>query len=235
MIATSWNGLDASRGVGTLQSGFPGLPGLSRRQWLTKRTFDVICATGGLLVLGWSIPIMALFAWRSTGRSGIFRQTRVGLYGKHFEIRKLRTMRTSSSIDTTITTSADPRITPFGRFLRRTKLDELPQLWNVLRGEMSLVGPRPDVPEFVQTDGERATLILSVPPGITGPSTLVFRNEEALLAAQPDPDSYNRLVLLPTKARINERYVRTWQLRTDVRYILMTLRRASMSVKEAMR
>jgi lipopolysaccharide/colanic/teichoic acid biosynthesis glycosyltransferase len=135
---------------------------------------------------------------------------------------------------TTVTTAADPRITRFGAFLRRTKLDELPQLINVLRGEMSLVGPRPDVADFVALDGPQARVILSVPPGITGPATLVFRNEEELLARQADPERFNVDVLVPAKARINEHYVRTWTLRHDLRYLLLTLRGASLSEAEAM-
>ena len=143
-------------------------------------------------------------------------------------------MRVGPDDGTTITTADDPRITRFGAFLRRTKLDELPQLLNVLRGEMSLVGPRPDVPQFVPTEGEQARIILSVPPGITGPATLVFRDEERLLARQPDPERYNSDVLLPAKARINEHYVRTWRLRRDVRYLLLTVRGATLTEAEAL-
>jgi lipopolysaccharide/colanic/teichoic acid biosynthesis glycosyltransferase len=207
--------------------------GLSRRQWLVKRTFDVVCAAGGLLLVGWAIPLLALVARISTGGRGIFRQTRVGQRGVPFEIRKLRTMRVGAAIDTTVTTADDPRITRFGRFLRRSKLDELPQLMNVLQGEMSFVGPRPDVPEFVALEGEQAALILSVPPGITGPATLVFRDEEELLAGQADAESYNRDVLVPTKARINEHYVRAWRFRRDIHYIFLTLRGARLSMEEA--
>jgi lipopolysaccharide/colanic/teichoic acid biosynthesis glycosyltransferase len=211
---------------------------LSRRQWLLKRAFDLIAAGGGLVLLGWAIPLLAALAGRSAGGPGLYRQVRVGRDGKHFEIVKLRTMRAGPDDDTfsgtTITTADDPRITRFGAFLRRTKLDELPQLLNVLRGEMSLVGPRPDVPQFVPTHGEQARIILSVRPGITGPATLVFRDEEQLLARQPDPERYNADVLLPTKARINEHYVRTWRLRRDVRYLLLTLRGATLSEAEAL-
>lgn len=229
MTATADPALDARRSMPPQQLG------LSKRQRRVKRTFDVVCAAGGLLVVGWTIPLLALLARMSTGCRGIFRQTRVGRGGETFEIRKICTMRVLTAIDTTVTTSADPRITRFGRFLRRTKLDELPQLWNVVRGEMSFVGPRPDVPEFGEREGERAALILSVPPGITGPATLVFRDEETLLTAQPDPEAYNRLVLMPAKARINEHYVRTWRFRTDLRYILLTLRGARLSVAEVTR
>jgi len=209
--------------------------GLSPRERFTKRSFDLICAAAGLLLLGWAIILLACFARVSTGGSGVFRQSRIGQGGTPFEIMKLRTMRVGSDSRCSVTTANDPRITRFGRFLRRTKFDELPQLVNVLRGEMSFVGPRPDVPEFVPLEGEQAALILSVAPGITGPATLVFRDEEELLAAQPDPESYNRRVLVPTKALINEQYVRRWRLRSDLRYIALTLRGATLSVEEAMR
>jgi lipopolysaccharide/colanic/teichoic acid biosynthesis glycosyltransferase len=207
---------------------------LSRRQRLLKRTFDLAAAGCGLVLLGWTILPLGWLAARSTGGSGLYRQVRVGRDGRHFEIVKLRTMRAGPDDGTTITTSDDPRITRFGAFLRRTKLDELPQLLNVLRGEMSLVGPRPDVPQFVPTEGEQARIILSVPPGITGPATLVFRDEERLLARQPDPERYNSDVLLPAKARINEHYVRTWRLRRDVRYLLLTVRGAALTEAEAL-
>jgi lipopolysaccharide/colanic/teichoic acid biosynthesis glycosyltransferase len=212
---------------------------LSRRQWLVKRGFDLLAAGAGLVLLGWAIPPLAALAGRSAGGSGLYRQVRVGRYGRPFEIVKLRTMRAGPNDDTssepTITTADDPRITRIGAFLRRTKLDELPQLLNVLRGEMSLVGPRPDVPQFVPTHGEQARVILSVRPGITGPATLVFRDEEQFLARQPDPERYNAEVLLPAKARINEHYVRTWRLRRDVHYLLLTLRGGTLTEAEAMR
>ena len=207
---------------------------LSRRQRLLKRAFDLVAAGAGLVLLGWAIPVLAALAARSAGGTGLFRQVRVGRDGRHFEIVKLRTMRAGPDGGTTITTADDPRITRFGAFLRRTKLDELPQLLNVLRGEMSLVGPRPDVPQFVPTEGEQARVILSVRPGITGPATLVFRDEERLLAGQADPERYNAEVLLPTKARINEHYVRTWRLRRDVRYLLLTLRGGTLTEAEAL-
>jgi lipopolysaccharide/colanic/teichoic acid biosynthesis glycosyltransferase len=206
---------------------------LSRRQRLVKRAFDVAGAGCGLVLLGWAIPALSWLARRSTGGSGLFRQQRVGREGRHFEILKLRTMRAGPP-GSTVTTAVDPRITRVGRVLRRTKLDELPQLVNVLRGEMSLVGPRPDVPGLVVVEGPQADVILSVPPGITGPATLVFRDEEALLARQADPEAYNWEVLMPAKARINEHYVRTWRLRRDLRYLVMTVCRRTLSEADAL-
>lgn len=206
---------------------------LTARQRLLKRAFDLLVSAGGLAAAGWLIVPLAWLARRSTGGPGLFRQTRVGREGRPFEILKLRTMRAGPA-GTTVTTADDNRITRFGAFLRRRKLDELPQLINVLRGEMSMVGPRPDVADFVALDGPQALLILSVPPGITGPATLVFRDEEELLARQADPERYNVDVLVPTKARINEHYVRTWTLRGDLRYLLLTLRGATLTEAEAL-
>jgi lipopolysaccharide/colanic/teichoic acid biosynthesis glycosyltransferase len=208
---------------------------LSRRQMLIKRSFDAIVAAVVVVTAGWLIALLALIARWSTGGSGLFRQTRIGLAGATFDIFKIRTMRLDRAIDTTVTTAGDPRITRAGAILRRTKLDELPQFFNVLKGEMSLVGPRPDVAECVDVDSPRGRMILSVPPGITGPATLVFRDEEALLAAQPDPEAYNRTELLPTKARINEHYVRTWRFSRDLRYLALTVLGRTLTEAEAMR
>jgi lipopolysaccharide/colanic/teichoic acid biosynthesis glycosyltransferase len=206
---------------------------MSRRQHLVKRAFDLAGAGCGLLLFGWAIPALCWVARHSTGGPGLFRQQRVGRHGDPFEILKLRTMRANTS-GTTVTTAVDPRITRIGRVMRRTKVDELPQLINVLRGEMSLVGPRPDVPGGVLVVGPQAEVILSVPPGITGPASLVFRDEESLLAEQTDPERYNWEVLMPTKARINEHYVRTWSLKRDLRYLVMTVCHRRLSEADAL-
>ena len=153
-----------------------------------KRAFDVAAAAAGLAVLAVPIGVAALAARRSTGLSGFFRQTRVGRGGREFQVLKLRTMRHVPGVTTCVTTDGDPRITRLGHFLRKTKLDELPQLWNVLKGEMSLVGPRPDVPRQLDllSPDDRAAL-LSMRPGLTGPASLKYRDEEAILAAAADP------------------------------------------------
>jgi hypothetical protein len=119
----------------------------------------------------------------------------------------------------------DPRITRIGRLLRKTKLDELPQLVHVLFGQMSFVGPRPDVPGYADKLKGEDRVILSVRPGITGPATLKYRDEEALLAAQDDPERYNNEVLWPDKVRLNRQYVQNWSFWTDIRLILKTLTR----------
>ncbi len=132
-------------------------------------------------------------------------------------------MKSVPNFDTSVTSSADPRITNLGRFFRATKLDELPQLWNVLIGQMSLVGPRPEVPGFADELVGDDRVVLTVRPGITGPATLKYRHEEQLLAAQADPDKYNAEVLFPDKVRINLRYVAEWSFLGDLKYIWHTL------------
>lgn len=199
--------------------------GLSRRQTLLKRGFDIVGALLGLMLTGWIMIIAALVSRIDTGLSGFFRQTRVGRYGKPFRVIKIRTMRPLAGHETTVTTGHDPRITPCGRFFRRSKIDELPQLINVLLGDMSFVGPRPDVPGFADAlDGDER-IILTVRPGITGPATLKYRDEERLLAGVDDPERYNREVIFPDKVRLNREYVESWSLRRDLCYLWRTLSR----------
>lgn len=190
-------------------------------QSFIKRSFDIVLAGTGLFVLWPVILITWSLAARDTGASGFFRQERVGKGGRIFRVVKLRTMYPVEG--TTITTAHDSRITPLGAKLRHWKLDELPQLWNVLVGDMSLVGPRPDVPGFLdQLEGEDRK-ILCLRPGITGPATLKYRDEETILAGVPDPEAYNAIVIWPDKVRINLAYLREWSLIGDVRYILKTV------------
>jgi lipopolysaccharide/colanic/teichoic acid biosynthesis glycosyltransferase len=122
-----------------------------------------------------------------------------------------------------LTTSDDMRITRLGRFFRTTKIDELPQLINVFLGYMSFVGPRPDVPGFADSLQGEDRLILTIRPGITGPATLKFRSEEALLASASDPEQYNREVIFPEKVRLNREYIEQYSFWLDIKYILQTL------------
>ena len=132
-------------------------------------------------------------------------------------------MRDGTAFETTVTTADDPRITSVGRLLRRTKVDELPQFMNVLLGHMSLVGPRPDVPGFADRLTGADRIILGVAPGITGPATLAYRREEDLLAAQADPERYNREVIYPDKVRLNRAYVENYTLWRDIEYLWRTV------------
>lgn len=197
--------------------------GLTTYQRFVKRTFDILLAVVGLLATGWLILLAALLATIDTGQNGFFTQTRVGRMGKPFTLIKLRSMRAHPSITTNVTGANDPRITPFGAFLRRTKIDELPQLLNVLAGSMSFVGPRPDVPGYADRLAGEDRIILTVRPGITGPASLHFRNEEELLADQPNPQLYNDHVIYPEKIRLNRQYVEEYSFAKDIVYILQTI------------
>ncbi|GAA3893272.1 sugar transferase [Halomonas cibimaris] len=196
---------------------------LSAGQAAAKRCFDFVVAFSGLIVTWWLILLAWLAATIDTRSNGFFIQKRVGKNGKIFRVVKIKTMRPVAAFDTTVTRRGDPRITPLGAFFRRTKIDELPQLWNVLLGEMSFVGPRPDVPGYADKLKGEERAMLSIRPGITGPATLKYRNEEELLAAQNDPEAYNREVIWPDKVQVNLEYIRNWSLRRDIRYILNTV------------
>ena len=200
---------------------------LSPGQAATKRLVDVLVAgaalvaTSPLLLLGW------VAATVETRQNGLFRQVRIGRDGVPFEVLKLRSMRSVAGVDTTVTTRHDVRITRSGVWLRRFKIDELPQLLNVIRGEMSLVGPRPDVPGFADRLEGDDRIILSVRPGVTGPAAIVYRHEEAILARVEDPERYNREVIWPDKVRINREYVEHYSLRSDVAWLFRTVRSVS--------
>ena len=184
---------------------------------------DRIFAFLGLCFLS---PVMLLIALliriERPNQPVLFRQTRVGKDGALFSIVKFRTME-SGAKGGTVSVAGDARVTPLGSWLRRLKLDELPELWNVFVGEMSFVGPRPDVPGYAdQLKGEDRE-ILRLRPGITGPASLKYRNEEMLLASVDDPQRYNDEVLFPDKVRINRYYLHHSSLRTDVKLVLATV------------
>jgi len=189
-----------------------------------KRIFDLSISLIGLTLLWPVIVIAAVIAKIDTGSSGIFSQERIGYEGKPFFVYKIRTMiAETTSHNTNVTTSNDPRISMSGAILRRYKVDELPQLYNVLIGEMSFVGPRPEVPEMVATLSKSDRVILNCRPGITGPATIKYRNEESILASQPHPEQYNLQVLYPDKVQINKKYLDEFSLAGDVRFILITI------------
>ncbi|MGL5577301.1 MAG: sugar transferase, partial [Sarcina sp.] len=148
-----------------------------------KRTFDIVVSFIGVVITAPVVIISALLVKICYGESGFFTQTRVGMNGKEFKILKIKSMSSKVKFDTTVTTNNDPRITKLGRFFRKTKIDELPQLMNVLKGEMSFVGPRPDVKSLVETLNKNdKEIFLSVRPGITGPASLKYKDEEDILA-----------------------------------------------------
>jgi lipopolysaccharide/colanic/teichoic acid biosynthesis glycosyltransferase len=153
----------------------------------------------------------------------LFRQCRVGKNGRPFLLWKLRSMKTLSS-GRNITARTDDRITSVGKLLRAYKLDELPQLWNVFRGDMSFVGPRPEVPEYVDLLDLQWRVVLSVKPGIVDLASLAFRNEEDLLSEQNNPERFYRDWLLPRKLDLSAHYIRTRSLPTDARLVALTFR-----------
>jgi lipopolysaccharide/colanic/teichoic acid biosynthesis glycosyltransferase len=196
---------------------------LQSNQKVLKRILDIWLALLGIFLSLPFLLLLILLSSLSTRSSGWFRQKRIGKDAVSFKLYKLKTMRTHKEVDSFVTKANDPRITKFGRFLRKTKLDELPQLWNVLIGNMSFVGPRPDVPGYAdQLQGEDR-IILSVKPGITGPASLAFKDEEDLLARQNDPQRYNDEVIWPKKVAINKDYIKNYSLITDIRIIWKTI------------
>ncbi len=188
-----------------------------------KRLFDIVVAFLGLLASWWLILIAWLVATVETKSNGLFIQKRVGQDGKLFKVYKIKTMKKVSGIETTITSSNDVRITKSGKFFRDTKIDELPQLWNVFIGDMSFVGPRPDVEGYADKLEGDDRLLLSIRPGITGPASLKYKNEEELLSKQTNPKEYNDSVIWPDKIKINLEYIQNWSLLKDIQYIIKTV------------
>lgn len=193
---------------------------------IAKRIFDLIFALAGTIVL---LPVFVCIAiwikWDSYG-GVFFRQERVGRFGKLFRIYKFRTMCLDAEAKgRQITVGEDPRITSSGRFLRRYKLDELPQLLNVVLGEMSLVGPRPEVPRYVALyPDEVCKQVLSVPPGITDYASIEYKDENAILGRASDPDKAYIEEVLPVKLRYYQRYIAERSLWVDFKLILKTLK-----------
>jgi lipopolysaccharide/colanic/teichoic acid biosynthesis glycosyltransferase len=180
----------------------------------------------GLLLLTLAAPLMGLIALavRRHDRGPVFyRQLRIGLRGKPFTILKFRTMRMQNA-GASITRSGDDRVTPLGRVLRRYKLDELPQLWNVVRGDMSLIGPRPEVPRFVDAGDPVWQAVCSVRPGITDLATLIYRDEEQVLAQYDDPERGYREAVLPAKLKLNLEYLKRRTAARDLKLLMLTIR-----------
>lgn len=190
-----------------------------------KRAFDVLFASTALVLL---MPLLLVFALAvATGSPGgaFFRQVRVGRHGREFRLLKFRSMQPGSEALGQLTIGGrDPRITGVGHFLRRTKLDELPQLWNVLKGDMSVVGPRPEVPRYVALYTPEQQVVLSVRPGITGMASLDYVDENELLARSDDPERTYVEEVMPAKLALDLRYVRERSFALDLRIIAATLR-----------
>lgn len=188
-----------------------------------KSLFDRIISLFGLVFLFPLFLIVAVLikVFMPDGPI-IFKQKRVGQFGRLFTMYKFRTMNVNHS-GSTISIKGESRITPLGEKLRKYKIDELPELWNILKGDMSFVGPRPDVPGFADklTGDERK--ILEMKPGITGPASIKYSNEEEILANQKDPFKYNNEVIWPDKIRINLKYYEKRNFWMDIKIIIYTL------------
>jgi len=188
-----------------------------------KRIFDFFAsATGLILLMPLFLILFLLIKLYMPGGPAIFRQQRVGRNGKLFILYKYRTMHVTHH-GSSITVGGEDRITPLGNVLRKSKLDELPELLNVLIGDMSFVGPRPDVPGYADKLQGNDRKVLSLRPGITGPATLKFANEEELLACQSEPQKYNDEVLFPDKVKINLNYIENQSFLLDLKIILFTI------------
>ena len=190
---------------------------------MSKWIFDRFASFFGLLFL-WPILLVVaiLIRVKMPGGPVIFTQQRVGKDGKLFTMYKFRSMTVGHG-GSSVSVAGETRITPLGAKLRKYKLDELPELWNVLIGDMSFVGPRPDVPGYADklTGSDRA--VLKLKPGITGPASLKYRNEEEILARQSDPIRYNDEVIYPDKVRININYMKHWSFLLDLKIIIYTI------------
>lgn len=197
-------------------------------RWLShaviiKRIVDLLAAAAGLLLLSPLFLLVALLIKLESPGPVFFRQERVGRNFRFFKIVKFRTM--ADAPGTRITVGDDPRVTLLGRWLRRAKIDELPQLWNVIKGEMSLVGPRPEVPHYVQQFHRDYEQILQVPPGITDLASIEFSGEATLLGQFPDPERAYVERILPRKLELGKRYVRERSFWLDARILANTMTR----------
>jgi len=191
---------------------------------ILKYIFDKIVSLIGLICLSSVFLVVAvLIRMKMPGGPVLFKQKRVGQYGKLFTVYKFRTMTVNGEGRTSIAAEEENRITSLGDKLRRYKLDELPELWNVLKGDMSFVGPRPDVPGYAdQLIGEDRD-VLNLKPGITGPASLKYRDEEYILTQQTDPQKYNDEIIYPDKVKLNLYYLHHYSFAKDIQMIVCTV------------
>ena len=193
---------------------------------LSKRVMDVTCSGLGMLLLSPPLLAIALAVWLGDRGPVLYRQERVGRGGRPFTMLKFRSMVAGAdSKGRLVTVGGDARVTPVGRWIRRLKLDELPQLLNVLKGEMSLVGPRPEVQRYVDLYTAEQWPVLDLVPGITDPASIKYRDEEAVLAGYDDPDRAYVEVVMPDKIAINLSYAARATVLSDLAVILKTLLR----------
>tara|TARA_R110000744_G_scaffold376553_2_gene490873 strand:- start:1736 stop:2326 length:591 start_codon:yes stop_codon:yes gene_type:complete len=192
---------------------------------MLKRSFDVICSGFGLLFIS-PILIFVSGAIALTSKGGIFyKQKRVGLHGEKFNILKFRTMYIGADKKGLLTVGdRDPRVTPIGYYLRKYKLDELPQLFNVLIGDMSLVGPRPEVSKYVDLYSPEDRIVLTLKPGITDYASIYYRNENEILKSSSDPEKKYIEEVMPRKLELNKKYFAEKGVLTDLKIIFLTFK-----------
>ena len=189
-----------------------------------KRVMDIGVSALLLVILAFPLLAIALLILAKDGSPAVFKQQRIGHQGRPFCILKFRTMRVSAAGDQAVTSGdTDSRITPLGMHLRRHRLDELPQLFNVLQGDMSFVGPRPEVPEYVDLESPLWQTALSVRPGITGPDALAFRDEGKALSQAENADTHYREHILPSKLAMQAKYAEQRSLAGDLMVLFRTL------------
>jgi len=187
-----------------------------------RRTLDVVVSLIVLVVLSPLLLVLAILVRLSSPGPVLFRQERVGLNGRPFTLLKFRSMRPASG-GPEVTAGGDARITPVGRFMRKWKLDEIPQFLNVLRGDMTLVGPRPEVPRYVALYTPEQMKVLSVRPGVTGLTQLEYRNEETMLAGRDNVEEYYIKEIMPAKLALDLQYIRSRTLLGDLALMLRTI------------
>ena len=189
-----------------------------------KRLFDIVCSFFGLVFLSWLFVFVALWVGLSSKGGVFYRQRRVGRCNRDFTIYKFRSMRVNSDRQGLLTIGGrDDRITKVGVFIRKYKLDELPQLFNVLRGDMSFVGPRPEVRKYVELYTEEQKKVLTVRPGITSLSSIKYRNENEILSRSDNPEQYYIDVIMQDKLAIELDYLEQRSLLTDIKVIFQTI------------
>ena len=193
---------------------------LTRNQQILKRSFDVSISIVVLVFAIIPLILLLLIASIDLRGSGLFSQQRVGYLGKPFALYKIRTLKGKNHEDIVAIQKSQTR---FGRFLRSTRLDELPQLFNVLNGDMSLVGPRPDLVGYADLLEGDDRIVLNIRPGITGPATLKYKNEDQILLQQSDPKTYNDEVIWPDKVAINKEYINSWSIKKDIYYLFASI------------
>ncbi|PWU67166.1 sugar transferase [Gracilibacillus dipsosauri] len=205
-----------------LESDYNSLASINRYVQM-KRIVDFVLALLMFVILLPISIIISIFIVIDSGLPVFFKQERMGYKGQTFKIVKFRTMRPNTSTLDGITHKEDMRITRIGKILRKFRLDEIPQLINVLKGEMSFVGPRPDMPHLYQNKDKYYQYVLLVPPGITGKATLEFKDEDALLSESKNPEQYYRERIFPEKVRINVEYIKVATLIKDFKIMFETV------------